>query len=123
MAVPTVGEAVEYCLSGAVEARIDGRPVALGGPKQRCVLAVLLANHGAVVSVDRLIDAVWDEHAPPKALASVRSYVANLRRLLNGPDPTRGQRLESRPHGYRLNLLPGDSVDLFRFEALVTAGR
>jgi hypothetical protein len=55
MAVPTVGEAVEYCLSGAVEARIDGQPIALGGPKQRCVLAVLLANHGAVVSVDRLI--------------------------------------------------------------------
>ncbi len=118
-----VGEAVEYCLSGAVEARIDGQPVALGGPKQRCVLAVLLANHGAVVSVDRLIDAVWDEHAPPKALASVRSYVANLRRLLNGSDPSRGQRLESRPHGYRLNLLPGDTVDLYRFESLVNAGR
>ena len=48
----------QYYLSGAVAARVDGTPAALGGPKQRCVLAVLLANHGAVVSIDRLIDAV-----------------------------------------------------------------
>lgn len=121
---------VQYYLSGAVMARVDGTPAALGGPKQRCVLAVLLANHGSVVSVDRLIDAVWGDEPPPKALASVRSYMANLRRVLDqapdaghNPSHTDGQRLASHPHGYQLNLLTGDSVDLFHFEDLVAAGR
>jgi DNA-binding SARP family transcriptional activator len=125
MTLRGVGETVAYFLSGSIEAHVDGVPVALGGPKQRCVLAVLLANHGTVVSIDRLIDSVWEDDAPPKALASVRSYVANLRRTLNTTDPrhTGPQRLESRPHGYRLNLLTGDSVDLYRFDELVTAGR
>jgi DNA-binding SARP family transcriptional activator len=125
MTLPSVGETVEYLLFGAIEARVDGSLVALGGPKQRCVLAVLLANHGTVVSIDRLIDSVWEDDAPAKALASVRSYVANLRRILNVADPRRTgvQRLESRPHGYRLNLMAGDSVDLYRFDTLVSAGR
>ena len=73
---------VEYQLSGAVGARVGGALAPLGGPKQRCVLAVLLANHGTVVSVDRLIDAVWEDKPPPKALASLRAYVTNLRRIL-----------------------------------------
>jgi DNA-binding SARP family transcriptional activator len=125
MALLSGEDTVEYLLSGAVEALVDGAPVSLGGPKQRGVLAVLLCNHGSVVSVDRLIDSVWEDAAPPKALSSVRSYVANLRRILNrkGADQFEPQRLESRPNGYRLNLLAGDSVDLFRFEALVSAGR
>lgn len=125
MSLLSGGAAVEYLLSGSIEARVAGTPVALGGPKQRCVLAVLLCNHESVVSIDRLIDSVWEDDAPAKALASVRSYVANLRRILNATDLglTGPQRLESRPNGYRLNLLDGDSVDLHRFESLVSAGR
>lgn len=114
---------VAYFLSGAVEAHIDGAVASLGGPKQRCVLAVLLANHGTVVSVDRLIDSVWDE-PPAKALTSLRSYLANLRKSLateSGP-ANANPRLESHPSGYRLNLVDDDSVDLHEFEALVKTG-
>ena len=127
---------VQYYLSGAVAARVDGTPAALGGPKQRCVLAVLLANHGTVVSIDRLIDAVWGDEPPAKALASVRSYVANLRRVLDpgadaGSDQAQDtrrtdsqvQRLASHPHGYQVNLLDGDAIDLVSFENLVAKGR
>jgi len=112
-----------FYLSGAVEVRVDDSPVALGGPKQRCVLAVLLAHHGTVVSIDRLIDAVWGDAAPPKALVSLRSYIANLRRILDPTTEPDHQRLVSHSHGYQLNLLGDDSVDLFRFESLVAAGR
>jgi len=114
---------VEYYLSGAVEARVEGATAPLGGPKQRCVLAVLLANHGTVVGNDRLIDCVWEEEPPAKALVSLRSYVANLRKILNTTSDAQRQRLESRPYGYQLNLLQDDSVDLHRFEELVSAGR
>jgi DNA-binding SARP family transcriptional activator len=117
---------VDYQLSGAVEARTEGAPVPLGGPKQRCVLAVLLANHGTVVSVDRLIDAVWEDKPPPKALASLRAYVTNLRRILPVSTDSASSakvRLASRAYGYQLTLLGDDSVDLHRFETLVKDGR
>jgi DNA-binding SARP family transcriptional activator/tetratricopeptide (TPR) repeat protein len=117
---------VDYLLSGAVELRADGFSAPLGGPKQRCVLAVLLANHGTVVSADRLIDAVWEDKPPPKALASLRAYVTNLRRILAVPAeaaPAAKVRLISRAYGYQLTLLADDSVDLHRFEALVKDGR
>jgi DNA-binding SARP family transcriptional activator len=117
---------VEYHLSGAIGARVGGAVAPLGGPKQRCVLAVLLAHHGTVVSVDRLIDAVWDDNPPPKALASLRAYVTNLRRILPLSTETASpakMRLASRAYGYQLTLLDEDSVDLHRFEALVKDGR
>lgn len=117
---------VEYLLSGAVEARGETGALLLGGPKQRCVLAVLLANHGTVVSIDRLIDAVWEDDPPPKALASLRAYVTNLRRILTTSTEVSSSaavRLESRAYSYQLTLLAGDSVDLHRFEALVRDGR
>ena len=117
---------VDYQLSGAVEARAGGALVPLGGPKQRCVLAVLLVNHGSVVSVDRLIDAVWEDNPPPKALASLRAYVTNLRRALPVSTDTASPakaRLASRAYGYQLTLLGDDSVDLHRFEKLVKDGR
>lgn len=95
----------------------------LGGPKQRCVLAVLLVHHGTVVSIDRLIDAIWADAAPAKALTSLRSYVANLRKVLTPAAEDGPARLASRPNGYQLNLLPGDAVDLHEFEMLALAGR
>ena len=121
-----VRDMVEYQLSGAVEARVGGPLAPLGGPKQRCVFAVLLANHGTVVSVDRLIDAVWEDNPPPKALASLRAYVTNLRRILPSSTDTASpakSRLASRAYGYQLTLLDDDSVDLHRFEKLVKDGR
>ncbi|MBM7517251.1 BTAD domain-containing putative transcriptional regulator [Nocardioides nitrophenolicus] len=113
---------VDYYLSGVLEARVSGVPVQLGGPKQRCVLAVLLASPGRVVTLDRIIEAVWPDQQPAKALASIRSYVTNLRRALD-PASADGVRVVARPHGYQLDLHPEDSVDLARFEELVGAAR
>ena len=57
----------------------------LGGPKQRAVLAFLLTHRREPVSLDRMIDQLWGEDAPPKATASLQAYVSNLRRALE-PD-------------------------------------
>lgn len=111
---------VEYSLFGAIEVCVDGTPAALGGPKQRCVLAVLLAGRGTVVSVDRLTDALWRDEPPTKGLVSLRSYISNLRRCLPADAPAR---LETRPLGYRLTLLEADRLDLATFEHLVDEGR
>src|SRR5712692_381981 len=107
---------VEFLVLGSVEVRTDGRALALGGPKQRALLALLLLNANGVVSRDRLIDALWGERAPATAQRSLDSYVSRLRTLL-GPD-----RIERHPPGYLLRVGPGE-LDLARFEGLLEQGR
>jgi DNA-binding SARP family transcriptional activator len=78
---------------GPLAAEVDGHPVDLGGPRQRAVLALLVAARGEVVPVDRLIDDLWRGEPPPKASASLQAYVSNLRRLL---EPRREPRAPAR---------------------------
>jgi len=49
---------------GPLEVLRSGRAVPLGGPRQRAVLGVLLLQANRVVSVDRLVEDVWEGHAP-----------------------------------------------------------
>jgi len=100
---------------------VDGALVALGTPKQRAVLAMLLMNRNSPVGVERLITALWEGWPPSGARASIHSYVSNLRKLLTGVgiDP-RGV-LAAAPPGYRLNI-PENTCDLGRFIAEKAAG-
>ena len=100
---------------------VDGTLVALGTPKQRAVLAMLLMNRNSPVGVERLITALWEGWPPSGARASIHSYVSNLRKLLTGVgiDP-RGV-LAAAPPGYRLNI-PENTCDLGRFIAEKAAG-
>ncbi len=109
---------MELRLLGPVEARIDGRPVALGTPKQRALLAMLALDLGRTVSADRLIDGLWGEQPPPSAQKMVQLYVSQLRRLLDG----NGAQIVTRGRGYEL-LLDDGEVDAIRFERLVEEDR
>jgi len=102
----------EFRLLGPVEVLVDGKPVPLGAPKQRALLAELLLRRGEVVSRERLIDALWGEHAPDAALSSLQVYVHGLRRALGAG------RIETRGAGYRIAVAPGE-LDVDRFERLV----
>ena len=62
---------LEFGVLGPIEVRRDGQPVALGGPQQRRIVATLLAERGQVVSVDRLVDAVWPDVPPDGARRTV----------------------------------------------------
>ena len=107
---------MEICVLGPVEVRVNGAAAALGGPKQRAVLAMLVLRRNEVVSRDRLIDGVWGERPPEAAQRSLDSYVSRLRAIL-GPD-----RIERRAPGYVVRLEPGE-LDLERFETLLEEGR
>lgn len=52
---PRVSEVAMIALRvlGPLEVTVDGAQADLGGPRQRCVLARLVAEHGRVVSADR----------------------------------------------------------------------
>ncbi len=104
-------------LLGSVTAERAGDPVALGGPRQRAVLARLALARGAVVTTDRLIDDIWSGEPPASANNTLQSYVSLLRRALGDP----GQLRREGP-GYRLDV-PADALDYQRFEQAVAAGQ
>ena len=88
---------------GRSQAEVGGRPVDLGGPRQRGVLALLLVARGDVVSVDRLIDDLWRGEPPPRATGALQAYVSNLRRALEPDRAAAGAGasvLVSEPPGY-----------------------
>jgi DNA-binding SARP family transcriptional activator/tetratricopeptide (TPR) repeat protein len=109
---------------GSFAAEAGGEPVPLGGPRQRGVLALLVAARGQVVSVDRMVEDLWRGEPPSRALASLQAYVSNLRRLLEPGRPPRtpARLLVSAPPGYALRLPPG-AVDAWRFEELLDEAR
>ncbi|HUA03447.1 MAG TPA: BTAD domain-containing putative transcriptional regulator [Solirubrobacteraceae bacterium] len=113
-----MGAKLELGILGPVEVRLDDEPVGLGGPRQRAVLAVLAIRPNQVVSVDRLIDDIWEERPPDKAVHTVHVFVSRLRRALSAA----GDRLITRPPGYVLELRV-DELDADRFERIYKAGR
>ena len=102
----------------------EQRRVRLPGPKTRALLAELLINANQVVSVDRLVEAVWGEDAPDTAAKTLQTYVLQLRKAVEpGRAPgTTGEVLLTRDSGYLLAVQP-EQVDALRFERLVEEGR
>ncbi|WP_243777111.1 BTAD domain-containing putative transcriptional regulator [Actinomadura nitritigenes] len=112
-------EMVRIRVLGAFEAEVAGVRAALGGPRQRAVLALLVAARGAVVPVDRMIEDLWRGEPPAQAVTSLQAYVSNLRRLLEPGRPPRAPArvLVSAAPGYALRL-PDEAVDAWHFAAL-----
>ena len=106
----------KFRLLGPLEVTVDGEPVALGGQKQRALLATLLLEPNRIVSGDRLIDAVWGEIPPETARNTVQVYISQLRKRLPAGA------LETVPPGYRL-VVDSATIDLFEFVRLCEEGR
>ena len=102
---------MEFRLLGPLEVSERGRSVALGGLKQRSLLAILLLHANELVSTDRLHAELWGDAAPVTAAKSIQVYVSRLRKEL-GAD-----RLTTRAPGYVLHVDPSE-LDLARFERL-----
>jgi predicted ATPase/DNA-binding SARP family transcriptional activator len=107
---------LEFRLLGPVEVVADGGAVALGGPKQRALLAELLLRRGSAVPRERLVDALWGETPPRSAISSLQVYVHGLRRAV-GAD-----RFETRGNAYRVCVDP-EELDVARFERLLAEAR
>ncbi|MCA1670814.1 MAG: AfsR/SARP family transcriptional regulator, partial [Actinobacteria bacterium] len=115
---------MEFRVLGPVEVVRGGRPLALGGPKPRAILAMLVTHANEVVSADRLAAVLWG-NAPPANPASVlQVYVSNLRKRLEPSRPVAAapQVLLTRRPGYLLRVEP-DQVDALRFGAMVGEAR
>ena len=109
---------------GDLEVLVDDVALELGGPKPRALLALLVVGDGRPVSLEHLIDQIWGDEPPVRVEASLQSYVARLRRVL---EPSRDSRsparvLRTHPGGYSLDIAV-DAVDARRFTSLLTRAR
>ncbi len=105
---------LEFRILGPLEVIRDDGPAALGGPRQRSTLALLLLEANRVVPIDRLADELYAGRPPVTAVTQVQRQVSDLRKLL-GADV-----IETRPPGYLLRV-DEDQFDLARFERLTAA--
>src|SRR3954453_3239422 len=107
---------IEFRVLGPVEVVEHGRSLALGGAKQRALLAILLLHANEVVSSESLINEMWGESPPPPGPKSIPVYGSGLRKELGE------ERLVTRSPGYVLRVEPGE-FDLQHFEALLADAR
>jgi DNA-binding SARP family transcriptional activator len=113
---------IDFRVLGPLEALAGRRELALGGTKQRALLALLLLHANETLSTDRLIDELWGERPPATAAKTVQVYISRLRKALAGAegDGSAGA-VATREHGYELELDP-ECLDAHRFERLVAEG-
>jgi DNA-binding SARP family transcriptional activator len=104
---------MEFRILGPLEVVEHGRALALGGSRQRALLALLLTRANEVVSADRLIDELWGAEPPAAASNALQYHVSQLRKALAPAEV-----IETRQPGYVLHVAP-DDLDLLRFERLV----
>jgi DNA-binding SARP family transcriptional activator len=111
-----VASSLEFRILGPLEVTRDGRPISIAAPRRRTLLGLLLLRANEPVSLDQLIEELWNGHPPRAAKASVHNQVAALRKVL-GPDV-----IETHPSGYLISV-DSQRLDLARFEALVAEAR
>ncbi|MGI9624781.1 MAG: BTAD domain-containing putative transcriptional regulator [Acidimicrobiales bacterium] len=97
-------------LLGSIDATVAGDGLAIGGRQPRLGLAALALAVPGPVSVDGLIDALWDD-PPTSAVKTVRSVVSRLRSALGS------EVIESSRFGYRL-AVPPEAIDAQRLVAV-----
>jgi DNA-binding SARP family transcriptional activator/tetratricopeptide (TPR) repeat protein len=109
-------------LLGPVELWDDERLVPVG-PRARVVLAALAINAGRVVSMHRLIAAVWPHEPPATAVTQIHVCVSALRRALTDVGVGAARDLiVTAPPGYLLRVSPGQ-IDVLEFEQGLSEAR
>jgi DNA-binding SARP family transcriptional activator/outer membrane protein assembly factor BamB len=107
---------MRYDILGPVEVVGDNGDVELPPGRARALLLLLLLRPNEPISVDALVEDLWDGSPPPSAGKIVQGYIGQLRRALgNG-------RIETRGHSYLIRMQTGE-LDVDRVEALRSASR
>ena len=112
---------IQFGVLGPLQVNVGSAPIQVGTPKQRAVLAMLVANANRAVSAADLITAIWDGEPPAAARISVSAYVSNLRRLITEAGVDAHAVVATAPNGYRLEITTEQS-DLARFATEQQAG-
>ena len=121
---------IDFRLLGPLNVTSDTKSVTPSAPKVRTVLALLLLRANTKVTVDQLIDELWESGPPARVKTTLQTYIYHLRKQLSLADTTEADepsvpatpRLLTSTSGYLLRAAP-KSLDTCRFEDLAAHGR
>lgn len=121
MASRVVGnDELQFRMLGPLEVlTAGGQLVGLSGTRQERILAALLMEPNSVVSIDRLIEILWED-PPATARGQVQMVISTLRRACSAHG--RGNLIATRSPGYRLQA-DASSIDAQVFLESVARGR
>jgi DNA-binding SARP family transcriptional activator len=112
---------MRYEILGPLQVVHNGKTESISAPKTEQLLATLLIRHDQVVTIEQLIEELWGEQIPKRALAGLYVYVSQLRKFLSsagdGSNP-----ISTHSSGYILRL-GTDELDIQLFQELVNSGR
>ncbi|WP_063042555.1 BTAD domain-containing putative transcriptional regulator [Nocardia pseudovaccinii] len=101
---------------GPVRWYVSGRPLAVGGPLTRAMLAVLVVNRRNAISPPRLANTIWDGDPPPSFRANLHNRIAELRATLQAADVAATAILRTDSSGNYCLDIRDEQCDLGRFE-------
>src|SRR3954454_21331766 len=104
---------MQFRVLGSVDILGDDGVVPVPGMRRRSVLATLALRAGEGVSIDKIVDAVWDEAPPATARNTVQAHVSALRKIAGAPEV-----ITAKPPGYVLTA-PPPATDLVAVHALI----
>ncbi|HET9729664.1 MAG TPA: BTAD domain-containing putative transcriptional regulator, partial [Acidimicrobiia bacterium] len=109
---------------GALEVRVERRPVDLGLRKARLCFAALALSPRTPIPTGQLAETLWPEGPPARWASVLQSHISRLRRVLEPDRAARAPsgRIETRGDAYVLNL-DDDELDARRFERAAADGR
>ncbi|QUQ69785.1 AfsR/SARP family transcriptional regulator [Kutzneria sp. CA-103260] len=108
---------MEFRILGPLEVVVDGQVAPIGAAKHRTLLACLLLRANRVVSVEELVDRIWDGDTPHRSKATLQTYVMRLRQVLGDPSVIR-----TAADGYLITV-DANHLDLLRFTELAAAAQ
>ncbi|MEV6243117.1 BTAD domain-containing putative transcriptional regulator [Lentzea sp. NPDC051838] len=109
---------VEFRVLGPLEVLVDGKPMTIAGGRGRVLLATLLLRPNQFMSVDELVDRLWEGDPPSadRAHKTLQTTVLRLRQTLGAAN-----RVRTTSGGYLAEVRP-EELDLLRFRRLVKDG-
>ncbi|MFF9481908.1 BTAD domain-containing putative transcriptional regulator [Streptomyces sp. NPDC014733] len=118
---------VDIRVLGPLRVSTAGGEVAPSAPKPRQLLALLATRPDETVSMDALVDELWDSRPPSSVITAVQTYIVLLRRQLTRALGIAGavvarDVLPFEGWGYRL-ATGGGTHDAQEFRRCATAGR
>ena len=107
---PGMSPPLRLCLLGTFT--VEGEPVGqVPVGKARRVLAVLAQRRGEFVTIEHLVDALWEDHPPDRADRNVAALISRLRRAL-GRELIEGSAAGYRIRADRVTVDLHDAADL-----------
>ena len=123
---------MQFGLLGELVVEADARPLAIGGPRQRALLALLLLNANTTVPADLLVHELWPGRDLDASFSSLKVAMSRLRRAAlarpesapagSGDRAALADRLVTRQRGYMIRI-EGGELDSVEFERELVSAR